>query len=385
MAGLDSMLANADFDLAADITIAPARARRGASAESYEAPQIEVALEDNEDAVVLIEQQGGVFRWSWPADSGADGRQRRGGGGARRAVFDLVPQGKDSGFSAANPPDSEPRRRRGIPLAGWIGERLIEPIRVRVLRFIARKVTDAVIDKVEGDLREGPRHWDMTRNMWVDGLPALSPDSSPRILLFVHGTFSSTANSFGGIAAYDSNPAMPLEIVNSYDAMIGFDHKTLALTPLENAAAMNAAFAGLPEGSFIDAVAFSRGGLVYRAFERAFAASRPDVHFGKAVFVGCTNAGTFLAHPENWKALVDLYTTIVLASVRAISVVTGFGGVDPVSFAIKAIGDFVKIMPQLAIDGNEVPGLAAMQPGSAVLSELEAREEDLGRYHAITS
>lgn len=373
---LDQVLREAEFELAADLTIAPARTRRSFAGEAQQAPQIEVELAADEDAVLLIEQQGGVYRWTWPRETEEAGRQRR-SAFPRRAVFDLIPPDGEPADEAAGS-----RRRRGVPFAGWIAEQLIEPIRVRVLRFAARIATDALIDRVEGHVEQRPIRWDPDALRWTAGLPDLSHLPNPRILLVVHGTFSSTANSFGRLAMPDHGGD---QLAQAYDAIIGFDHKTLALDPLQNAQAMAGAFAGLPQDAEIEAIAYSRGGLVYRAFEQTFGAARPDVRFGKALFVGCTNSGTYLADPANWKALVDLYTTIALAGIRGAAVMTGFAGGEAIAFVIRSIGDFVKIMPELAVTDGKVPGLAAMLPGGDFVRSIGTRPADLERYYAMVS
>jgi hypothetical protein len=42
------------------------------------------------------------------------------------------------------------------------------------------------------------------------------------------------------------------------------------------------------------------------------------------VFIGCTNSGTALANPENWKAFLDLYTNLAVVAGRGL---TFFGAV----------------------------------------------------------
>ncbi len=87
---------------------------------------------------------------------------------------------------------------------------------------------------------------------------------------------------------------------------------------------------GIPQGSSVDAVAHSRGGLVYRMLaEKVLANRRPDIKLGKAIFVGCTNGGTHLAEPENWAAMVDLYTNAIMAGARAIVGLAGGAMVSP--------------------------------------------------------
>jgi hypothetical protein len=229
---------------------------------------------------------------------------------------------------------------------------------------------------------------------WIPGRSAQPrlPQGRPlKILLLVHGTFSSTASGFAQLAGSDAGQAFLSKASEHYDAVLGFDHKTLVATPGENAAALVAALqaVGIPEDSSIDAVAHSRGGLVYRVAENLLADRRPDIRFGKAIFVGCTNAGTHLAEPENWAALIDLYTNGIMAGVRAVSYLAGGGVLSPiVSQGIKTVGRFVQAFSEVAIDERRVPGLAAMRPTSDLVRELNEADgplEKLAAYHAITS
>ena len=382
-ANLDATLIAADFELAADINISPvtSRARRSAGAEALAAPQIEVALQAEERAVLLVEQQGGVFRWSWPEEYTEPTPQRRSGGASRVALFDLSP----GELERPEDPEAAPRQRRGFSLGGWIADRLIEPIRVRVLRFVAEQTIDRAVDAIEGDLEEGPLVLDSESGHWQPGFPELDNERPRRVLLLVHGTFSTTPGSYGGLPDTELGRSFLRRAQQDYDAIIGFDHKTLAKTPVENADAILPFLKKLPAGTEIDAIAFSRGGLVMRAIELAAEKAGAELEFDRVVFVGCTNAGTFLANPDNWHALVDLYTTIAISSVRALSAAAGFGGVNPASFIIKTIGRFVKVLPEIAIDDGKVPGLKAMQPSGELLGQIATPASSLERYRAIQS
>ena len=81
-----------------------------------------------------------------------------------------------------------------------------------------------------------------------------------------------------------------------YDAVVGFDHYTLAETPIQNAEALFEqlrAWPAQPQRLELDAIAFSRGGLVYRYLtEQIVPLESSPLSFRKAIFVGCTNAGT---------------------------------------------------------------------------------------------
>lgn len=75
------------------------------------------------------------------------------------------------------------------------------------------------------------------------------------ILLFIHGTFSSAAGGFGGFHA-EVWKALQQEYG---ERIFGYDHKTLSLSPVENAVDI---VRRLPVGARLHLVTHSRGGLV---------------------------------------------------------------------------------------------------------------------------
>lgn len=87
------------------------------------------------------------------------------------------------------------------------------------------------------------------------------------ILLFIHGTFSNTISSFGGLVNFDekrniqAHPSTTWkELRKAYqNNILAFDHKTLSKSPFENALELLEA---LPAKAQLHLVAQSRGGLV---------------------------------------------------------------------------------------------------------------------------
>lgn len=75
------------------------------------------------------------------------------------------------------------------------------------------------------------------------------------ILLFIHGTFSSTANGFGSLLQ-----DVWAELKENYgDQIFGYDHRTLSESPIQNALDLAKK---LPENSKLHLVTHSRGGLI---------------------------------------------------------------------------------------------------------------------------
>jgi hypothetical protein len=78
------------------------------------------------------------------------------------------------------------------------------------------------------------------------------------ILVFIHGTASSTLGSFGDLRS--ANPALWSALEQRFTGGIyGFEHRTLSESPIENALQLAQA---LPAGAQVSLVSHSRGGLV---------------------------------------------------------------------------------------------------------------------------
>jgi hypothetical protein len=88
------------------------------------------------------------------------------------------------------------------------------------------------------------------------GASPLAPDT--RLLVFIHGTGSSTSGSFGHLCT--AEPELWKSLVDDYGEHIyGFEHRTLSQSPIENALDL---VRSLPHGAHLSLVSHSRGGLV---------------------------------------------------------------------------------------------------------------------------
>ncbi|MCA9662548.1 MAG: CHAT domain-containing protein, partial [Myxococcales bacterium] len=356
-----------------------------------DALDFEIVVEEDEEAVVLLEEDG-VFRWVFPEGAGdeadADAHRVRGAGVgiARfripiRAAVDEAPSGEQT--------------------RGLIGDIIKGQITARIYKYFAEKITDVAAAKtvefLERHRREGPveirgpeaRDW-----IDVDDLSGLTlpTDRKPRILLMIHGTFSSTRGSFSGLCDGTGLEFLTRALA-AYDAIFGYDHRSLRYVPRENAAAIRDLLVATawPEPPEIDVICFSRGGLVARELiERLLPTSEFTGTIAKVIFVATTNAGTELARPENWRDLVDTYTTLACNAVRALGVVTGWITGVVGGELINSLGAFVKALADTAIKRRLFPGLAAMDPTGDVVKTLNAtplpeRAGPAPTYYRITS
>lgn len=366
----------ADFQVAASVAVAQDSSfRRGP--QDTPGLDIEVPVAPGEASALLLEDEDGVLSWRFP-DAAQTPSGRRGEGGVDH-------------YRIADTPSAPAPDRRSF-LIDWAIETVTKPIRVHVVRFLARRAVSAAVAHIEGSVVPGPvlieqgldvGSWRAADISHIAARTAeLAKLETPRILLLVHGTFSSTAGSYGALA---NDP-----ILDRYDIVLGYDHRTLGEDPMANAEAILATLHALdlPDSTVIDAIAYSRGGLVYRSLVEQLAPRSPlRATFGKAVFVGCTNAGTLLAEPDNWKTLLDIYTNALVAAARVGLGVAGAAAATPlVTVAIRTMGAFAQMLSQVAISERRVPGLAAMEPDSALIAQLngEALPEDFStRYFTI--
>ncbi len=131
---------------------------------------------------------------------------------------------------------------------------------------------------------------------WFDGNTNAETD---RVLLILHGTFSSTAAPIAGLGKDFLRWA-----TRYYRGVIAFDHWTLSKSPLDNARNLW----DLLDGNLrqarrrLDIVAHSRGGLVARAMIEL---ERHHRVANRVVFVSTPNSGATLADPTNWGHAAD--------------------------------------------------------------------------------
>jgi hypothetical protein len=379
MATLSAGLADSGLSVAADVVLTPPRgATRPMRTLEDTTPSVVVDVGPGEGAVVLV-QANGIYTWV-QADEVPPAQRRR----ARRQVR----------FAIAALPTGV--RRRGI-LTEWLTDLVVDQIRVTIFKFVGRWTASTLAMRLEASIVPtllimrgvDPAGWRAA------ALPA--PASGKlKVLLFVHGTFSSTRGSFAHLLTHEAGRSFFAAAAAIYDVVLGFDHRTLTEDAMTNAKQLLAALQdfGIPPNTSIDCVAFSRGGLVIRSLIENLLVDielLPDVKVGRVIFVGCTNGGTHLADAENVTDLIDVYTNLF---VRAASMIGPFGGPGGIaiskalSSSFTLIGRFVQAVGDAAINDEAVPGLAAMRPdGDAVkaLNNAAAPGSPDATYFAVSA
>jgi len=393
-------LADQELEATHEFEIAPTGAgggggRRGlVESTGDKSVDVEVDVGPLESAVVLVEQDG-EFTWHFPEPVATPKA------GLRRGLR------KASAKAAAPTSVTIPVRlharaarrstsgRRGFGIGS-----ILSAAKGIVLKFVARTAAGIVLHQLERNVRKGivvlddsdPQNW--RRVETLDDLQLAEPANNEplRILLWVHGTFSSTAGAFGALTSMEEGKALLSQAKAQYHAVIGYDHPTLSETPLENAVDLVERLGRFNRPMKLDVVTHSRGGLVYRSLvELLLPASVNHPQLGPAVFVGVPNGGTSLAEPDNWNALVDLYTNLAAGAFNLLQAVPG-ATVPAKIFAeiISGLGAFVKYLANVIVTERAVPGLAAQERNGEFVKALNAVGAgqplpDDCRYLAVTS
>jgi hypothetical protein len=281
-----------------------------------------------------------------------------------------------------------PTRRRGLRRRG--ADRVVKLVRFeelepsKITAFLDR-LDDRLTPLLPGQTARGLVRWDGAQLV-----PGARAPKEGRALLLVHGTFSNSTNIFQAISGTDEGRAFLRQAAKAYKAGIyGFDHPTLATSPIENAVDLARAFQG--SQAIVDTIAHSRGGVVVRWWYEALSAGAPEGR-RRAVFVGSPLAGTSLAAPPKWRSLMDYLTNLSNVIGDAAGAVSFAAPCLLVATAmLKIFGSAASIAANTPLADAAValvPGLAGQsrvggQPG---LSRLRLGE-CLGHenYHAVTS
>ena len=323
----------------------------------------------------MLLERDGLYEWKLP-----DETRRAPAARTRRGVAAEAPPGRATFRIELEPGPAAPADAR---TRGLVSDFVTGRVKAFVLKFAAHVVVGKAIAHLEREVRTGivvidghdPATWRRVETLAHVKLPRSRP---ARILLAIHGTFSSTTGGFGGLAAHTWGRELLSAAAGEYDAVIGYDHRTLSVDPLENASDLLERLrpAELRHAPQLDVIAHSRGGLVARSLTEHLLPlerdGRPAV--GRIVFVACTNGGTLLASPAHWKAFVDLYTNLAMAASRLIDLAAPPLVGSVTRGAVSGVGALVKYLVGAAVEGGDVPGLAAMNPAGAFVKAINGTQ-----------
>lgn len=299
---------------------------------------------------------------------------------------------------------TQPRGEEGFALpstvAGAQGERgVLQEVVLKVLKLFTRKAAQVGMEALAKALEEKqlgtPEERGLRRITGNFELPANEADDpdlkTGPILLFIHGTNSSSQGSFGdlvGTQLWDY-------ISKSYNGrVLAFQHETLTKSPLQNAAEL---VAQLPEGAELHVVTHSRGGLIGELLARCSDSSGPVIGFSEKevaflrksgrdqdigwieklqegyrrnrfrvtrfVRVACPTGGTTLLSKR-----LDHFFNI---SLNLLGLVTG-AAANPMYVAMK---DLLAAAIDQKNDPKVLPGLEAMKPDSPFITMINNQDQ----------
>ncbi len=284
----------------------------------------------------------------------------------------------------------------GLPLDGrtrGLGSWAIKGLKI-IGVDIAGSITDFVKGKVEGGLAPGPGLYQCANTTATDLQTIASIDTSKPVLVFLHGTASSTDGSFGGLWKGNAHPIADL-LSHYQDQVLAYQHQSLSLSPIENALALLKLLVALKptvQGKHplrLHLVSHSRGGLVgeilcratrdtgsaFDANDLAFFSgeqyrrdssalqelanlmSDTNVIVERFVRVACPARGTTLADGR-----LDRYLS---GMVNIMDKVPGLS--NPV---VDGVSSLMLAVVKKRTDPEELPGMEAMMPGSPTIRML---------------
>ncbi len=359
------------------------------------APVESVAFDAMPEDVVELQYEGGLCQWI-RVDQLRDDLQKRNSLLARGAADEqevVVPA--DLGSPAAR--GAADLLLKGLKILG------LDPVGVAA-DLAVRKV----VSKFEDSLQPGPGLYILSdpKTPEREVRDAKELDNRAPYLLFLHGTASSIAGSFGGLSPSpdDGDEVVPPEdweaLKKRYPGRIlGLQHKTLSVSPVLNA--LDAARL-LPEGTQLHLVSHSRGGLIGellclnelpKDYRNSFAKVPDDVpdkvreevrearaeeaahidqlsdELGRKhlmvqrfVRVACPARGTVLASKR-----LDLYLSVLLNVIGLVPVLKA----SALYALLKAVT--METVRRRA-DPRQLPGVEAMMPESPLINLLNQRD-----------
>jgi CHAT domain-containing protein/pimeloyl-ACP methyl ester carboxylesterase len=291
------------------------------------------------------------------------------------------------------------------------GEELVKYVEGGVSRLGTKALLWAVerrLDRQSGLYRFRGAHANALDLETVGAVDLAKDAAAGPLLLFVHGTASSTAGSFSDLTLSTSDLFRKLE-ARFGERIYAFEHRTLSESPIENAIELVSA---LPKGARVSLVTHSRGGLIgdllcIRNFDDLVASfgtkllkrgpdrggdrvgerdERPDVYsdqradlirlsallkekqlsIDRYVRVACPARGTRLAS-GNFDAFLSGLLSVI--------------GLVPVLAASPIYAAFKRVVLEIAKNRTRpelVPGLEAMLPESPLAAFLRRAQPQAG-------
>ncbi|HSB80347.1 MAG TPA: CHAT domain-containing protein [Candidatus Methylomirabilis sp.] len=347
------------------LTVTRRSAVRVAPARGADAGAAQVKFTDED--VVALELEGGFRLWIRGDDFRKEfGAQAKRGVTAGEEEWELSPD-----------------LQVGSPERG-MGTWLLKGLEVFGVD-LTEVAASTIAGHVEATLERGPGLYacNLSGGFALKDLPPHLPTDRP-LLVFLHGTASSTSGSFGGLWGNKK----PMEVLARHyaDAAFAFEHRTLTQSPIQNALDLVTA---LPKGARLHLVSHSRGGLLGELLCRGERGDRGDPFEGR-------EKGLFADREQERGAIEALNTALkdkqirvdrfvrvacpargtTLASGRLgrwLSVMVNLLGQIPAlqgNPLYEALTDFLLAVVKEGTDPKTLPGLESMMPDSPLIRVL---------------
>lgn len=351
---------------------------RGASDVADDEMMLQVPLAKDEAAVVMYIDEAGLvsFHYAQAPEAATAVLPSRALGADQQLRFRLQLR---TGIS------KKPGESRA-----WIAKLTSKIIKVLVVKVFPDQVGSFVARRVQvweqkhrafEGLHGGT--WAQLLNPTPTPVVSLAPYQGRRSLLLIHGTTSTTAGAFSGLA---TQPALLGRLYAMYEGrVLGFNHHTMSVPVAENVRQFFDALA-VSQGEYaFDIICHSRGGLLARALAHLTDESiskligtewqRPagvKLTIGRIVFVATPNAGTPLAEPQRIPEFVDRIANYVnMLPDAALTIASG------------ALLSLAGAAAEVALP--RLPGIADQAPGSLLLQMLAPPPGGSDRFNAFSS
>ena len=262
---------------------------------------------------------------------------------------------------------------------------------LRVIKFDpVEKVAEKFAETWDKKLMPEPGLYRFNRGFDKRGQEPEYPKAEKPILLFIHGTFSSTANGFG-ILQQDVWKFLQQEYG---DQIFGYDHYTLSQSPIENALDL---VRKLPANAKLHLVTHSRGGLIGELLCRSGRKDKknPFDEVDQKLITENREAANALAELSSLlrskKISVERFVRVAcpargtsLASKRLDRwlevIVNVIGKLLPpgAASAYGVITDLLLELKKQVANPEAMPGLAAMDPESNFIKMINRSDVQLG-------
>jgi hypothetical protein len=215
--------------------------------------------------------------------------------------------------------------------------------------------------------------------------PAAALPQTGRVLVLIHGTFSKAEALLTQLRGQAKGKDLLDRAIRHYDAIYAFDHPTVSVSPMLNAAELARFFR---DGDVnVDVIAHSRGGLVTRWWFEAMDNLRTRQR--RAVLVGCPLRGTSLATPKRLRDLLSWFTNVnqSLAAVgeMAAPVIPFLSVVTGLLRLTATVSRLASKIPLVDAGISMIPGLAAMCQDGFELQTLNVDPSAPPDYFVIKS